>query len=37
MDDSIDATVDLVDAGEGLDNLAIVGEVRADETCSAVR
>jgi hypothetical protein len=37
MDDSIDAAVHLVDAGESLDNLAVVGEVRADETYSAVR
>jgi hypothetical protein len=37
MDDGIDAAVNLVDAGEGLDNLAVVGEVRAYEVGSAVR
>ena len=33
----IDAAVNLVDAGEGLDNLAVVGEVRAYEVGLAVR
>jgi len=37
MDDGVDAAVNLVDAGESLDNLAVVGEVGADETRSAVR
>jgi hypothetical protein len=37
MDDGVDAAVDLVDAGEGLDDLAVVGEVGADEARSAVR
>ena len=37
MDDGIDAAVNLVDAGEGLDNLAVVGEVRAYEVGLAVR
>jgi hypothetical protein len=37
MDDGIDAAVDLVDAGEGLDDLAVVGEVGADEAGPAVR
>jgi hypothetical protein len=37
MDDGIDAAVDLLDAGEGLDDLAVVGEVGPDETGSAVR
>jgi hypothetical protein len=37
MDDGVDAAVDLVDAGKGLDDLAVVGEVGADEARSAVR
>lgn len=37
MDDGIDAAVNLVDAGEGFDNLAVVGEVRVYEVGSAVR
>jgi hypothetical protein len=35
MDDGVDAAVDLVDAGK--DDLAVVGEVGADEARSAVR
>ena len=37
MYDGVHAAVNLIDAGESLDNLAVVGEVGADETCSAVR
>ena len=37
MYDGVDAAVDLVDAAEGLDDLAVVGEVGADEVRSAVR
>jgi hypothetical protein len=37
MDDGIDPAMDLVDAGEGLDDLAVVGEVGPDEAGSAVR
>ena len=37
MDDGIDAAVHLVDAGECLDDLAVVGEVGAYELSSADR
>jgi len=37
MDDSVDAPVNLVDAGEGLDDLAVVGEIGADEAGPAIR
>jgi hypothetical protein len=37
MNDGVNATVNLGDAGEGLDDLAIIGEVGADEPGPAIR
>ena len=37
MDDGVDTTVNLVDAGECLDDLTVAGEIGADETGATVR
>ena len=37
MNHGVDAAVNFVDAGDGLDDLAVVGEIGANETGSAVR